>query len=125
MTARPAGYKDVPQGLLWLYKATETNGFDPAVLDYPLLKMVVAGNGKAVAYLPYHPVVCLESLGLRPDASARERLAAVAVAFEHVEREARAAGVREILFLSSDDRLDESAVAHFGFQRVTALRKRL
>lgn len=126
MEARSITLKDVPQMSFWLYRGRPENGFDPDILDYPTLRAWAATNGspKPVAYLPGHTVLMLESLALDPDADARHKMAAVLAAFEQACAEAKASGIREVIYLHSDDRLDETA-ERMGFKRVTAYRRKL
>ena len=126
METRPVTMRDIPQMAAWLYRNREINGFDPDILDYPTLRAWAAVNGgpKPVAYLPGHTVLMLESLALDPAADARHLMAAVMAAFEHACAEAKSAGIREVIYLHSDDRFDESA-ERAGFVRVTAYRKKL
>lgn len=116
---------DVAQFLVWLLQGREKNALDLDILDYPTLRVYTAEADRKVGYLPVHGSVILESLALNPEASAREKLEAVCAMTQHIERDALAAGVRELFYISSDDRTDESAVRQLGFEKVAAYRKKL
>lgn len=112
---------EVPRFMAWLIANRDRNSFDPEVIDYPTLRVYGSGSG----YLPVHSGVILESLALSPDASAEQKLSGVIEMVNAVESEARDAGIRELFYISSDARTDESAVRQLGFEKVVAYRKKI
>lgn len=118
---------DVAQALWWLMEGKEKNHFDARIADYPTLSIYKADeDGKAVAYLPSHLGAVLESMAYSPEEKDPEkRLAATMGLLELACAEAQKGGVREAYFMSSDEKFDEHAIKHAGFEAVKMLRKRL
>lgn len=116
---------DVPKFLTWLWNGREKNDLDANILTYPTLRIAVAENGKPLAFAPFQVCYVLESLAMNPELDAKEKLDSVVELVHNIEAEAFSQGIRELLYLSSDERTDESAVRQLGFEKVVAYRKRL
>lgn len=107
---------DVPQVVEWLNR-TRNNEFDPAILRYPTLRVLCAYNGVPVGYLPTQQALVLESLGLNPALSAQEHGQAIRDLVKGSELLASSLGIKEILFLGTDDAVN-SIAGHHGFEEV-------
>lgn len=107
---------------MWLLENRRNNALDMDVMNYPTTRLVAAEN---VGVLPYQAVIVLESAGWGPGVSADNKAVAAVEMIGAVEREAREAGIREIFYLSSDDRTDEFLRKHLNFEPVKAFRKRI
>ncbi len=124
MTIRWATLWEIPQAISFLMRNHEKNHFDHGVLTYPSTKLLRAGDASAVAYMPVHTGAILESLGWADGVDAENKLAAATAMVTQVATEAHALGYRELYFISSDERTDESALK-LGFEKVSCLRKRI
>lgn len=117
---------DVPMFLKWLWDGREQNDVDFRILDYPTFRVVAAEkDGKPQAFLPLQTCIVLESLALGPELEPKEKLDSVVEMVHNIGKEAFREGIRELYYISSDERTDESAVRQLGFERVVAYRKRL
>jgi hypothetical protein len=121
----PAKLIDIPQFLVWLFGNREKNKLDLEILEYPTLRVYSAANDSAIAFLPIHSGVILESLALNPEASPEEKLEAVCGIVNQVMLDATQQGIREMFYISSDERTDASAVRQLGFEEVKCYRKKL
>jgi len=115
---------EIPQAISFLMRNSEKNHFDHRVLTYPSTRVIRAGEDKALAYMPVHTGAILESLGWAEDATAEQKLTAAMEMLRQVGAEAHSLGYREMFFISSDERTDESAMK-LGFEKVTCYRKRI
>lgn len=102
------------------------NLFDPAVMDYPTTRTVVAHNGEPLMYMPYQQVLMMESLAPKPGISPIEEGLALREITKSVALLASQAGIREAYFLCKDERVVKFASAH-GFEVLpwTTMRMRL
>lgn len=117
---------DIPLFLKLLWDGREQNDVDFHILDYPTFRAVAAEKeGKPKAFLPLQTCIVLESLALDPELEPKEKLDSVVEMVHNIGKEAFREGIRELYYISSDERTDESAVRQLGFERVTAYRKRL
>lgn len=92
-----ASPEDADQAAEWLLN-TPDNLLDPAVITYPNLRTLrVDVDGEPVLYVPFHPVFCLESLGVKPGVSPRKLAYALRKAQDALEELARAYGIKEIV----------------------------
>lgn len=122
MTVRIAKISELLEAVTWLMAGKEANSFDLGILDYPTLEVVKSGD---ICYLPWHGGAILESVGFRPSATPREKLEATVSAVRAIEQKAAEMGIRELYFMSSDDRTDEAAAKHLGFEKVVMFRKKV
>lgn len=109
----------------WL-GSTRNNDLDPAILEYPTLRILCAYDGEPEAYLPTQLVVMLESLALKPGIDAHQYLEAIRTLVKGVTLNASSLGVKEIYFIASDPDVLKTALKH-GFEQVKqpVLRMRL
>jgi hypothetical protein len=121
----PAKLIDIPEFLVWIFGNRDKNKLDPKILEYPTLRVYSAANDSAIAFLPIHSGVILESLALNPEASPEDKLEAVCGIVNQVMLDAIQQGIREMFYISSDERTDESAVRQLGFEEVKCYRKKL
>lgn len=119
---RKAKFTEHADCLKWLESNREKNDFDPEVLDYPTAELYVVPDETPKACLPIHGVVMLESLGFNTD-DPKERLVSALELVQHAVERARQLGVKEIVYLSSDERTDMFASKVLGFKEVKAFRK--
>jgi len=120
---RKASYTEALQHIQWLLTQKDV---DWSTLDYPTREIAaVEVDGKVVVYGHYHGVLVIESLAFNPDADAKDRLESVMVLVENICQRAKELGFREIWYMSSDTRTDESAARQLGFEKKVCLRKRL
>ena len=127
MKIRWANLWDMPEAVGCLIANREYGDFDHRVLTYPSTRVMRAEDedGMAVAYLPAHTGLILESLGWAPEIRAADKVEAAVKMLSAIECEAFAAGARESFFLSSDERTNEFCRKHLGFEPVRAMRNRL
>lgn len=124
MMIRGMNFLDVPQWLRLLWNNREKNALSPAMLKYPTLQVAVAEkDGKPITYLPYHRGLVLDSLAFADNLPVKDRLDSVVQIVNTVIREAFASGVRECYYVSSDERTDEAAARHLGFEKLVVYRK--
>jgi hypothetical protein len=124
LKVRPLKLLEVPKWLKWLWDGKEKNDLDARMFDYPNLKMVVCENSKQILILPFHPVYVIDSLAFNPEVTdAKERLDATLETVNAVAEAAKSQGMAELLYISSDDRTDESAARQLGFVKEIAYRK--
>lgn len=92
-----ASPEDAAQASEWLLN-TPDNLLDPAVISYPNLRTLkVDVDGEPVLYVPFHPVFCLESLGVKPGVSPRKLAYALRKAQDALEELAKAYGIKEVI----------------------------
>lgn len=123
---RPAEPSDVNQVVQWSL-STPSNGFNSRLSKYPLLQtFVVEQDGVPLIYVPWHPVMCIESVAVRPTITGEQYIAALLEAKAHTETIARELMFREI-YTSSDYRPMVRTLRRHGYTDVpgTALRKLL
>lgn len=127
MNARWATYWEIPEAIRFAIANAVKGALDSRIYTYPTLRIMRTenGDGGAMVYLPVHSGAILESLGWAPDLNAEHKAVAAATAAEAIEREAWLMGYREVFFICSDERTDEFCQKWLGFERVTAMRKRL
>jgi hypothetical protein len=127
MRARWANLWDIPQAISFGLANAAKGNLDHRIYSYPTMRIMRAESedGIAMAYLPMHTAAVLESLGWAPELEAEQKAVAAITATAEIEREAYAAGYREVFFICSDGRTDEFAEKKLGYERVTAMRKRL
>lgn len=100
---RDAEPKDGAQFVEWATKTPET-GFDGRVLEYPLLQtFTVEDQDGPLIYVPWHPVMQLEGVAVRPGISGRQFIQAMDEAQPYLERVAR--GYRMSAMLASSTHL--------------------
>src|SRR6185369_13931888 len=120
MKIRRASWFDAVNLIRWLLGGAEKNALDPMMLNWTTdeLKVFVAENERGVhAMVPAHNSVTLESLALNPESTPAEKLQAVSEAVKAIAFEARGARVKQMNFISSDERTDESAMRQLGFSK--------
>lgn len=109
---------DDTQGLEWLRANQDKNSFDEGVLAYPCTELWAAkNNGTTHAYLPVQQVVVLESLGTNPNSKPIEIASSLLKFVEGASLIAHRAGMRELMFLVSDD-LTAKASEALGFEEL-------
>lgn len=126
ISLRAAEPKDAPQYLAWC-RSTKNNLFDPGIVQYPsLLTIAIDRDAETIAYVPFHPVVVIESLAHKPDVSPRENAIGMIKAEAEILRIARAKGIAECWWMCADESLVEFALNH-GYEEVKTkvLRKKV
>jgi hypothetical protein len=125
MNVRHIKLGEVPAMLQWLEGARSKNCFDARVLDYPTLHIAtVEVDGKAIVHVPNHSVLCLESAAINPETQPLERLQAAKAVVDALAERAAASGVKEIVFMSSDEKTDRHLEV-LGFEKCSYMRKRI
>lgn len=110
--------KDDPQAMEWLRANQDNTAFDEGVLDYPASELWAARNGVTThAYLPVQQVLVLESLGANPESSSIQVAHSMLKFVEGASLVAHRAGMRELMFLVSDD-LTAQASEALGFEEL-------
>ena len=93
-----------PQARYLIEANKERNAYDGKVLDYPCTEVFAAHtNGTTHAYLPVQTVAVLDSVGVNPSSSAQEVAAGMMELVKAVAVLAHRSGMREVMFLSSDE----------------------
>lgn len=105
----------------WLNANKEHNQFDVEVLNYPTSELYVSPDDP-VACMPVHAALMLESVGFGTEEANKKLVAVIDMLNLAIER-ARSLGIKEIVYLSSDERTDEYAVKVLGFRAIKAFRK--
>lgn len=125
MDTRPAKFAESQTVIDWLLVGKEKNHCDLGVLDYPTIEVWATGHGEQVdCFTPIHSGLIVESLALRPEADAKERFVAAVAGIVKASERAQQFGIRELYYMSSDDRTDEAA-KNLGFEEVKMFRKKL
>jgi hypothetical protein len=126
-TVRLANESDAQNFVGW-QTGTRLNLFDPAIATYPSLRtLAVDIDGSPVSYVPFHPVMAVESIGHKPDLTPRENAYALRKVQDALEDVARTYGMAEIWWQCSDPTLIEFAKRH-GYEVLTSavtLRKKV
>lgn len=123
---RLASEKDVPTLSEWAY-STKNNLLDPKIAEYPNLRVLAADvNGEPALYVPFHPVMIVESLAIRPGSTPKENAYALRKIQDALEKFANVYGMAEIWWQCADDSLIKLA-EHHGYEVVTTkvLRKKV
>lgn len=106
---------------------TPANAFDPQTAEYEnLLTLVVEDERGPLLYVPFHPVLVIESAACRPGITPRQYIESLLAMKAETERIARQIGIREI-HTSSGYRPMIKTLQRHGYQQIvgTALRKKL
>lgn len=123
MKVDKASYLDSIEHLSWLLQQKEV---DYRTLDYPTVEKYKAMDGERnVAFNHVHNGLIFESVAFNPESAAKERLEACLDLVNNICERARSLGIREAYYMSSDERTDESAMKHLGFEKVVCYRKRI
>lgn len=126
-TVRLANESDAQNFVEW-QESTELNLFDPTIATYPSLRtLAVDIDGAPVSYVPFHPVIAVESIGHKPNLSPRENAYALRKIQNALEELARTYGMAEIWWQCADPTLIELAKRH-GYEVLSSavtLRKKV
>lgn len=125
-TVRLADAKDSEKFVEWQY-ATPDNLFDSRIVDYPSLRtLAVEQDGETLTYVPFHPVIVVESLAHKPEISPKQNAVALRKAQDELEAIARGYGMAEVWWMCADESLIRFAARH-GYEVVPTkvLRKRI
>lgn len=128
MSVRRATWYDAVNLISWLLAGSEKNALDPSMLRWTpeQLKVFVSEkNDQPIAMVPCHTSVTLESLALRPEASAGEKLEAIIESVNAIAFEAATNGIKQLNYISSDPRTDEAAMKQLGFEKCVCYVKKL
>lgn len=124
---RLAEEKDAPLASEWLV-STPSNLLDPDIASYPSLRtLAVDIKGEPALYVPFHPVLVVESLGHKPGITPRENAYALRKVQDALEVVATKYGIAEVWWNCSDPTLIELAKRH-GYEVLTTavtLRKKV
>src|SRR6266446_7645645 len=100
----------------WLAANSARNGFDPAILSYPAMKVLASHvNGTTLTYMPVQGVAVLESIGVNPEAKPLEIATGVKETVKAAVVLAQANGFKELYFLGSDETTEAGAL-RMGFE---------
>jgi hypothetical protein len=111
-SVRLASENDAAQLTKWLAN-TENNLFDPEVLSYPNLRvLVVEKDGEPIIYFPFHVVFQGESLALKPDADKKHLAFGFRVLENALLALAEPYGIREMFFACEDESFSKFAERH-------------
>lgn len=112
---------DIPLMKEWIERIREKNLFDPAILTYPSLKVMVAeernGEAKPKMFLPIQTCFVLESLAPEPDTEGMGEAQALKLLLNSVLLKAQENGIGEVYFLCKDESVLRIAEKN-GFERV-------
>jgi hypothetical protein len=123
---RLAQPSEAEQFLAWMNN-TPKNMFDPDIANYPSLRtMAVDVNDAPVLYVPFHPVLCVESLAHKPDIEPKENAYALRKVQNTLESLAKTYGMSEIFWMCQDESLIKFAERHgYSVIKSTVLRKKV
>jgi hypothetical protein len=123
MSVRKRSELEAIQHLQWLIGKKDV---DWRTLDYETTeKFISLVDNEPKAIMHHHLGLVLESVAFNPDSTPKERLESVVELVDNSVSRATSVGAREIFYISSDERTDESAVRQLGFEKVVCYRKRL
>lgn len=123
ITIRQAEAKDGPQ---FVEFATNTadNLFDPDIVTYPSLQtLAVDKDGETISYVPFHPVVVIESLAHKPGITPRENAVGLRRAQDTIEEIAKKYGIAEVWWECFDPSLIAFAERH-GYKKAGIVLKK-
>lgn len=122
---RPAVEQDATEVTHWSL-STPSNGFNSRLSQYPLLQTFVVEQNGPLLYVPWHPVMCIESVAVRPGITPQQYIDGLLEAKAHTEQIAQEFQFREI-YTSSDYKPMIRTLRRHGYTNVpgTALRKLL
>ena len=126
-TVRLAGAEDAPKAAEWML-STPLNMFDPAIAKYPSLRtLAVDINDEPALYVPFHPVLVVESLAHAADVNPRRNAYALLQVQKALDEIARTYGMSELYWMCQDESLINLAVRHGDYKPVksTVLRKKV
>ena len=110
--------KDDPQAIEWLRANQDKNFFDEDVLDYPASELWAARNGVATHnYIIVQQVLVLDAMAPNPESSSIQVAHSMLKFVEGASLVAHRAGMRELMFLVSDD-LTAQASEALGFEEL-------
>lgn len=117
MTIRQAQAEDAEMYAAWLDN-TKDNLLDKDVYQYPTLQtLVVEKEGKPDLINSFHAVLVMEALAPRPGITPLQEARALNELFEKVKEVARGAGIKEVMFMCKDERLQQF-IERRGFERL-------
>lgn len=117
---RKAKFAEHQMCLDWL-NANPHNDFDPEVMNYPTMELYVSPDENPNACLPIHAGIVLESIGFGCQ-DVKHKLASSLELLRTATERARSLGMKELIYLSSDERTDEFAMKALGFRPIRAYR---
>lgn len=126
-SVRLATAEDAPQAAEWML-STPLNLFDPEIANYPSLRtLAVDIDGSPELYVPFHPVLVVESLAHAPNVNHRRNAYALLQAQKSLDNIARSYGMSEIYWMCQDQSLINLAVRHGDYRPVNSqvLRKKV
>jgi hypothetical protein len=111
-SVRLASEKDAAQLVQWLTN-TPDNLFDPDILSYPTLRvLVVEKDGEPLVYFPFHVVLQGESLATRPGASKKDLAYGFRLLDNAFVELAKPYGIRELFTQCADESFSSFATRH-------------
>jgi hypothetical protein len=126
ITIRQAEPKDAQQFLEFV-TSTPNNLFDPDTVNYPSLQtLAVEKDGETISYVPFHPVIVVESLAHKPGVTPREHVLGLLQVDAVLAEIAKKYGIAEVWYECADQRFVKFAKRH-GYKAVktTVLRKKV
>ncbi len=102
----------------WLLAAKDINLLDPNVYSYPTCQhLLVEKDGQPQLMNSFHAVIVMEALAPRPGITPLQEARALNELFEKIKQVARDAGIREVMFMCKDERL-QKFIERRGFERL-------
>lgn len=99
--------------------ANPCNGFDSEAAAYPSsVTLCAEDSAGTLGYMPIQRPLLLESLAMRPGASASDTARALRAFVDAAKNLAKATGVGEIYFLGTEDGTNRLAENHETFERM-------
>lgn len=114
---RNAQPEDADTYASWL-ENTKDNLLDKDVYQYPTLQtLVVEKDGQPEIINSFHAVIVMEALAPRPGITPLAEARALNELFEKIKEVALAAGIKEVMFMCKDERL-QKFIERRGFERL-------
>lgn len=110
--ARLATTEDAPKFVEWT-QTTADNMFDRDISGYPSLRtLAIDKDGRTDLYVPFHPVLMVESLAHRPGIERKDNARALRKFQDTAEELAKGYGMAEIYWLCKDETLINFSERH-------------
>lgn len=117
MSVRSAQPEDAKNYAEWLQAGEGINLVDRGVYEYPTCQTLVVEKDGPQLMNSFHAVLVMEALAPRPGITPLQEARALNELFEKIKQVARDAGIKEVMFMCKDERL-QKFIERRGFERL-------